>query len=291
MINNFENLDSLTGMDAVVDNAVKMYLKAVGRYRLLTKEEEYEFARAAAQGDKEAKRKLINHNLGLVVSIAKHYIGHGVLFLDLVQEGNMGLMTAIDKFDYTRGYKLSTYATPWIKQAISLAIKNQSRNIRIPIHSIELISKIKKTEQVFIQKNGKNPTTKDISLILGIDEKKIKDAKRWMKNTTSLDIVIGDDEDVTVGSLVEDENAATSFLEVENQNQKNIIKEVLATLSDREQYVITHRFGIDLDRAETLEEIGRSLGLSKETIRQTENSALRKLRNPRRASLLKELID
>lgn len=277
-------------IDAVVTNSVKMYLKEIGKYNLLSREEEIEISKAAAKGDKEAKEKLINHNLRLVVSIAKKYMGRGLTLLDLIQEGNMGLIKAVEKYDVNKGFKFSTYATYWIKQAISRAIMDQSRNIRIPVHIIELISNIKKAERKLQQIEGRFPEDSEIAAELNIDIKKIKEAKNWMKDTTSLDIVVGDEEDTTIGSFIEDESATFSFENIENQNKLEIIKIVLNTLSEREKIVITKRFGIGESRAETLDEIGKYLSLSRERIRQIEATALRKLRNPCRANLLREIF-
>lgn len=271
-------------------NSIKIYLQEIGKYSLLSKEEENEIAVAAAQGDKKAKEDLINHNLRLVVSIAKRYMGRGLSLLDLIQEGNIGLIKAVNKYDVSKGFKFSTYATYWIKQAISYAIINQTRNIRIPTHTIELISNIKKAEKDFQQKYGHNPKEDEIATILNIDLEKIKEAYFWMKDTTSLDIIVGEDEDNTIGSLIEDESAASDFNIVEENDCAEAIKNVLNTLDTREKTVIMRRFGIDTNQAKTLDEIGKELGLSRERVRQIEVSALRKLRNPRRAKILKEFI-
>ena len=276
-------------VDVTVASSVKMYLREIGQYSLLTREEEITLANAAQNGNAQAKGKLINHNLRLVVSIAKKYMGRGLTFLDLIQEGNMGLIKAVDKYDVTKGFKFSTYATYWIKQSISRAVMDQSRNIRIPVHIIELMSNIKKVERE-LQQEGINPKEADIAAALNVDVKKVKEAYSWMRDTTSLDIVVGDEEDTTVGSFVEDENVANDFLAVEMDDRSAAIREVLDTLADREKDVIMRRFGIGLNRAETLEEIAKDFGLSRERIRQIEAAALRKLRNPRRAKLLKEFF-
>lgn len=285
-----ENIKSVEISDVAVVNSLKVYLKEIGRYTLLSREEEIELAEAAAQGDQKAKEKLINHNLRLVVSIAKHYMGRGVILSDLIQEGNLGLIKAVDRYDVSRGFKFSTYATFWIKQSISRAIMDQSRNIRIPVHVIEFISNIKKIEHSFLQENGRKPKENEVAKILGVDVKKVKDAYSWMKDTTSLDIVVGDDEDTTVGSFIEDESVSSDFAAIEENDRTTAIRNILDTLNDREKMVIVRRFGIGLDRAETLDEIGKELGLSRERIRQIEAAALRKLRNPRRANLLKEFF-
>lgn len=274
----------------VIPNSIKIYLKEIGKYPLLTREEENKIATAALNGDLEAKEKLINHNLRLVVSIAKKYMGRGLNLLDLIQEGNVGLIKAVEKFDVSKGFKFSTYATYWIKQSISYAIADQTRNIRIPPHTIKLINSIQKVEQSFLQEKKRKPKQEEVADILNIDIKKIKNAYFWIKDTTSLDIVIGDDEDVTIGTLIEDKSIESDFLSIEKKETSEVIENVLNTLSEREKTVIIKRFGLGGHKAETLDEIGKSLGLSKERIRQIENSALRKLRNPRRARILKEFF-
>lgn len=274
----------------IIPNSIKIYLKEIGKYPLLTREEENKIATAALNGDLEAKEKLINHNLRLVVSIAKKYMGRGLNLLDLIQEGNVGLIKAVEKFDVSKGFKFSTYATYWIKQSISYAIADQTRNIRIPPHTIKLINSIQKVEQSFLQEKKRKPKQEEVADILNIDIKKIKNAYFWIKDTTSLDIVIGDDEDVTIGTLIEDKSIESDFLSIEKKETSEVIENVLNTLSEREKTVIIKRFGLGGHKAETLDEIGKSLGLSKERIRQIENSALRKLRNPRRARILKELF-
>lgn len=276
--------------NVAVVNSVKLYLREISQYDLLSKEEEVRLAEAAKNGDVEAKNELVKHNLRLVVSLAKHYMNRGLAFQDLIQEGNIGLITAVDKFDVSKGFKFSTYATYWIKQSISRAIMDKSRNIRIPIHTIELMSKIKKVERAFQQENGREPKEKEVAEILNLDIKKIKEAYSWMKDTTSLDIVVGDDEDATVGSFIEDNSVPFAFAEVEVGSRNEVIQTILNTLNDREKEVVMRRFGIGRERSETLEEIGVDLKLSRERIRQLEASALKKLRNPRRATILKKFI-
>ena len=276
--------------DIAVASSVKMYLKEIGRYKLLTKEEEIELAEKVKNGNAAAKVTLINHNLRLVVSIAKHYMGRGMSFSDLIQEGNLGLIKAVDKYDLSKGFRFSTYATWWIKQNISRAVMDQGRSIRIPVHVIELMSNIKKVEREFQQKYGREPKEEEIAAILNLDVKKIKDAYASMKDATSLDIMVGDEEDTTVGSFIEDESVALDFSAIEDEGRNEAIQQVLQTLNERERLIITHRFGLDGGRAMTLDEIGSILNLSKERIRQLEAGALKKLRNPRRAALLKEFI-
>lgn len=276
--------------DIAVASSVKMYLKEIGRYKLLTKEEEIELAEKVKNGNAAAKVTLINHNLRLVVSIAKHYMGRGMSFSDLIQEGNLGLIKAVDKYDLSKGFRFSTYATWWIKQNISRAVMDQGRSIRIPVHVIELMSNIKKVEREFQQKYSREPKEEEIAAILNLDVKKIKDAYASMKDATSLDIMVGDEEDTTIGSFIEDESVALNFSAIEDEGRNEAIQQVLQTLNERERFIITHRFGLDGGRAMTLDEIGSVLKLSKERIRQLEAGALKKLRNPRRAALLKEFI-
>ena len=276
--------------NAAIVNSVKVYLKGISKYTLLTKEEEVELAKAAAKGNQAAKEKLINHNLRLVVSIAKRYMGHGLPLLDLIQEGNLGLMKAVERYDVNKGFKFSTYATYWIKQAISRGLADQARNIRIPVHMITFMSEIRKFEHDFQQAHNRKPKEAEVAAALKVDIKKIKEAYSWMNDTTSLDIVVGDDEDVTIESFVEDESAPTAFTSIEDADRNAAIQNILNTLSDREKVVIMRRFGIGSSRAETLDEIGKDFGLSKERIRQIEATALRKLRNPRRANVLKNFF-
>lgn len=285
-----ENEVNTGSADVIITSSVKMYLREIGQYDLLSREEEIKLAEAAANGDQKAKDDLVNHNLRLVVSIAKRYMGRGLTLLDLIQEGNMGLIKAVDKYDVSKGFKFSTYATYWIKQAISRAVMDQARNIRIPVHIIELMSNIKKVEHDFQQIYGREPKETEVATALGIEVKKVKEAYTWMKDTTSLDIMVGDDEDTTVGSFIEDESVVPAFAAIEENDRTTAIRNILDTLNDREKMVIVRRFGIGLDRAETLDEIGKELGLSRERIRQIEAAALRKLRNPRRANLLKEFF-
>ena len=276
--------------EATTVNSIKVYLNEISQYNLLSKEDEVRYAKAAANGNQEAKNALINHNLRLVVSIAKKYMGRGLTLSDLIQEGNFGLIKATEKYDVDKGFRFSTYATYWIKQSISRAVMDQTRNIRIPIHVIELISKIKKAERDFQQSYNREPKEADVAAVLGLDVKKIKEAYSWMKDTSSLDVVVGDDEDTTVGSFIEDESVADSFMNIEDDERKEAVQNILNTLTDREQLIIKSRFGIGMNRAKTLDEIGTELGLSRERVRQIEAAALKKLRNPRRAALLKEFF-
>lgn len=278
-------------MDATAVSSVKLYMKEAGSYALLTKEEEEKLARAFAAGDMFAREALVNHNLRLVISIAKHYMGRGLVLLDLIQEGNCGLMRAVDKFEVEKGFRFSTYATFWIKQAISRAIMEQSRNIRMPVYTIEMMSKVKKAERDLEQRLGREARIEEIAKYLDMKVEKVKEIYSWMKDTTSLDIAVGEDDDTTIGSFVEDEVAADRFSSIEKEERTKAINTVLDTLNERERFVIERRFGISVSRPCTLEEVGNELNISKERVRQIEAAALRKLRNPRRAKVLKEFFD
>ena len=289
-IEDIEEEIDFSKMNLSTINSVKIYLKEIGQYKLLSKEEEIKLAEAARAGSKTARDALIQHNLRLVVSIAKHYMGRGLPLLDLIQEGNTGLIKAVDKYDVNKGFKFSTYSTYWIKQSISRAVMDQSRTIRVPVHIIETITLIKRKEKELQQKLKREPKEEEIAAALNLNVEKVKNIYKWMKDTTSLDIMVGDEEDTTIGSFVEDESVPVSFKEVENSDQKEIIHNILNTLSEREKIVIMGRYGIDSERAKTLDEIGKELGLSRERIRQVETSALRKLRNPIRANKLRDFL-
>lgn len=278
-------------MDATAVSSVKLYMKEAGSYALLTKEEEEKLAKAFAAGDMFAREALVNHNLRLVISIAKHYMGRGLALLDLIQEGNCGLMKAVDKFEVEKGFRFSTYATFWIKQAISRAIMEQSRNIRMPIYTIEMMSKVKKAERDLEQQFGREARVEEVAKYLDMKVEKVKEIYSWMKDTTSLDITVGEDDDTTIGSFVEDEVAADRFSSIEKEGRTKAIDTVLGTLDERERFIIERRFGIGVSRPRTLEEVGNELNISKERVRQIEAAALRKLRNPRRAKVLKEFFD
>ena len=278
-------------MDATAVSSVKLYMKEAGSYALLTKEEEEKLAKAFAAGDMFAREALVNHNLRLVISIAKHYMGRGLALLDLIQEGNCGLMRAVDKFEVEKGFRFSTYATFWIKQAISRAIMEQSRNIRMPVYTIEMMSKVKKAERDLEQRFGREARIEEIAKYLDMKVEKVKEIYSWMKDTTSLDITVGEDDDTTIGSFVEDEVAADRFSSVEKKERTKAIDTVLGTLDERERFIIERRFGIGVPGSCTLEEVGNELNISKERVRQIEAAALRKLRNPRRAKILKEFFD
>lgn len=278
------------GLGAVVDSSIKMYLKEIGKYPTLSSDEEKSLAYRVADGDPMARQLLINSNLRLVVFYARKYMNRGVSFLDLIQEGNIGLMKAVDKFDPSRGFKFSTCATWWIKQALSKAIKDQSRIIRIPTHIIELMSNIHKAKKELSAKNHREPSLEEIAIYLQMDVKKIKEIYTQMKDATSLDIVVGEDEDATLGSFVEDEDVAQEFSTIEEKEAFSVLYQVLGELSEREQEIIKMRFGFVNGRIMTLEEVGKALNISHETVRTTEQSVLRKLRRPARASRLQGLL-
>jgi len=273
-----------------LDDPVRMYLKEIGRVPLLTAEEEVELAKRMEMGDLEAKQRLIESNLRLVVSIAKKYVGRGMDFLDLIQEGNMGLIKAVEKFDYRKGFKLSTYATWWIRQAITRAIADQARTIRVPVHMVETINKMVRTSRELVQELGREPTAEEIAEKMGITPEKVREIQKIAQEPVSLETPIGEEEDSHLGDFIEDIDAlapdeAASYLLLQEQ-----IDEVLSTLNEREQRVLRLRFGLDDGRPRTLEEVGREFGVTRERIRQIEAKALRKLRNPQRSKKLKDYL-
>lgn len=273
-----------------LDDPVRMYLKEIGRVPLLTADEEVQLALRMEMGDKNAKGRLIEANLRLVVSIAKRYVGRGMQFLDLIQEGNMGLIKAVEKFDYRKGFKLSTYATWWIRQAITRAIADQARTIRIPVHMVETINKLIRTSRHLIQELGREPTPEEVAEEMGITADKVREILKIAQEPVSLETPIGEEEDSHLGDFIEDEEApapveAASFLLLKEQ-----IEEVLDTLNEREQKVLRLRFGLDDGKARTLEEVGREFGVTRERIRQIEAKALRKLRHPQRSKRLKDYL-
>ena len=271
-----------------LDDPVRMYLKEIGQVKLLTAEEEIELAKRVSEGDKKAKDRLTEANLRLVVSIAKKYSGRGLHILDLIQEGNTGLIRAVDKFDYTKGNKFSTYATWWIRQAITRAIADQARTIRIPVHMVEVINKATRCNRKLVQELGREPTLEEIAAELNLPIEKIIEANRTAADTLSLDMPVGDEEDTTIGSFVEDDNTPGPVDATSNAMLSKALTEILGTLTEREADVLRMRFGMYDGRTHTLEEVGQIFGVTRERIRQIENKAIRKLRHPSRAKKIKD---
>ena len=271
-----------------LDDPVRMYLKEIGQVRLLSAEEEIELAQRVTEGDQEAKNKLTEANLRLVVSIAKKYSGRGLHILDLIQEGNTGLIRAVDKFDWTKGNKFSTYATWWIRQAITRAIADQARTIRVPVHMVEVINKATRCNRKLVQELGREPTVEEIAAELGLPVEKIIEANRTAADTLSLDTPVGDEEDTSIGSFVEDERTPGPADATSNAMLAEALKEILDTLTEREADVLRMRFGMYDGRTHTLEEVGQIFGVTRERIRQIENKAIRKLRHPSRAKKIKD---
>ncbi len=275
--------------NAVLDDPVKVYLKDIGRVPLLTPEEEIDLAIRIADNDQEAKDRLTKANLRLVVSIAKRYVGRGMMFLDLIQEGNLGLIKAVDKFDYTKGFKFSTYATWWIRQAITRAIADQGRTIRIPVHMVETINKVKKTSNMLLHRDGKDPSPEDIAEELGMQVDKVRDILRISQEPVSLETPIGEEEDSHLGDFIPDEDALSPADAAAMSFLKTKVNEVLSTLTPREAEVLRLRFGLKDGTPQTLEEVGKAFNVTRERIRQIEAKALRKLRHPSRSKHLKDL--
>lgn len=278
------------GIDATTDDSVKMYLKDIGQVPLLQSDEEKELAQRMSEGDVAAKNRLSEANLRLVVSIAKRYVGRGMQFLDLIQEGNLGLMKAVEKFDYTKGFKFSTYATWWIKQSITRAIADQARTIRIPVHMVETINKTGRVSRQLLQTLGREPTTAEIAEKMGITEEKVIEIQKIAQDPVSLEKPIGEEEDSHLGDFIEDNTSASLAEKAETRMLKEHLLEVLSTLTPRENEVIRKRYGLDDSRPKTLEEVGREFNVTRERIRQIEAKALRKLRHPNRTKKLKDYI-
>ena len=271
-----------------LDDPVRMYLKEIGQVKLLTADAEVELAKRISEGDQKAKNKLTEANLRLVVSIAKKYSGRGLHILDLIQEGNTGLIRAVDKFDWTKGHKFSTYATWWIRQAITRAIADQARTIRVPVHMVEVINKATRCNRKLVQELGREPTVEEIAAELGLPVEKIIEANRTAADTLSLDTPVGDEEDTSIGSFVEDERTPGPADATSNALLAEALKDILDTLTEREADVLRMRFGMYDGRTHTLEEVGQIFGVTRERIRQIENKAIRKLRHPSRAKRIKD---
>lgn len=276
--------------EAVVDNSIKIYMREMGQFSMLSADEEVKLAHRIAEGDQSAKNELVEANLRLVVSLARHYQGCGLSYQDLIQEGNIGLIKAAEKFDVSKGFRFSTYASWWIKQALSRAIADQSRTIRIPVHMTENINKFKKIERELLNQLNREPKIKEIADAMGISKKQAKEIQSYIVEPTSLDIQVGDDDDTTIGSFIEDTHFVNPESAYIKESNGDVVNAVLDTLSDREANILRLRFGIGGKKAMTLEEVGKEYGLTRERIRQIEAKALRKLRHPSRANILKECM-
>ncbi|MBQ6929402.1 MAG: RNA polymerase sigma factor RpoD [Oscillospiraceae bacterium] len=282
---------SLSAEGVSIDDPVKVYLKEIGSFPLLSLEEEVELAERILKGDDIAKKKLAEANLRLVVSIAKRYVGRGMLFLDLIQEGNLGLIKAVEKFDHTKGFKFSTYATWWIRQAITRAIADQARTIRIPVHMVETINKVKKVQSQLLHKNGQEPSVEDLAEELDMPQEKVREILKVAQEPISLESPIGEEEDSHLGDFIPDSDAPVPEEAATHALLKEQLAEVLATLTPREAKVLSLRFGIEDGRPRTLEEVGKEFNVTRERIRQIEAKALRKLRHPSRNKKLKDFLD
>ncbi|GER66926.1 RNA polymerase sigma factor SigA [Weizmannia acidilactici] len=274
-----------------INDPVRMYLKEIGRVDLLSADEEIELAKRIENGDEEAKRRLAEANLRLVVSIAKRYVGRGMQFLDLIQEGNMGLIKAVEKFDYRKGYKFSTYATWWIRQAITRAIADQARTIRIPVHMVETINKLIRVQRSLLQDLGREPTPEEIAEEMDISPDKVREIIKIAQEPVSLETPIGEEDDSHLGDFIEDQEATSPSDHAAYELLKEQLEDVLDTLTDREENVLRLRFGLDDGRTRTLEEVGKVFGVTRERIRQIEAKALRKLRHPSRSKRLKDFLE
>ena len=286
-----EKIDLSVPDGVSIEDPVRMYLKEIGKVPLLTAEEEIELAKRMELGDEEAKKRLAEANLRLVVSIAKRYVGRGMLFLDLIQEGNLGLIKAVEKFDYRKGYKFSTYATWWIRQAITRAIADQARTIRIPVHMVETINKLIRVSRQLLQELGREPTPEEIAEEMNMPVERVREILKISQEPVSLETPIGEEEDSHLGDFIQDDNVPVPADAAAFTLLKEQLVEVLSTLTDREQKVLRLRFGLDDGRARTLEEVGKEFNVTRERIRQIEAKALRKLRHPSRSRKLKDYLD
>ncbi len=286
-----EHIDLSIPENVSIEDPVRMYLKEIGKVPLLSAEEEVELAQRMEQGDQEAKNKLAEANLRLVVSIAKRYVGRGMLFLDLIQEGNLGLIKAVEKFDYRKGYKFSTYATWWIRQAITRAIADQARTIRIPVHMVETINKLVRVSRQLLQELGREPTPEEIAPVMNLPVEKVREILKISQEPVSLETPIGEEEDSHLGDFIQDDQVPVPADAAAFELLKEQLDEVLDTLTEREQKVLRLRFGLDDGKARTLEEVGRRFKVTRERIRQIEAKALRKLRHPSRSRKLKDYLE
>ena len=286
-----DDLDSMNFDSANTDDPVRMYLREIGKIQLLSYDEELELAKRILQGDEEAKQKLAESNLRLVVSIAKKYVGRGLLFLDLIQEGNMGLIKAVEKFDYTKGYKFSTYATWWIRQAITRAIADQARTIRIPVHMVETINKLIRTSRHLLQQMGREPTPEEIAAEMELPVERVMEIQKIAQDPVSLETPIGEEDDSHLGDFIQDEDSPAPQDSAAYTLLKEQLAEVMGTLTPREEKVLRLRFGLEDGKARTLEEVGKEFMVTRERIRQIEAKALRKLRHPSRSKKLKDYMN
>ncbi|BFH68250.1 MAG: RNA polymerase sigma factor RpoD [Paenibacillus dendritiformis] len=291
LTNDQQDYDLMLPPGIKLDDPVRMYLKEIGRVPLLSAEEEIELAKRVVQGDAEAKQRLAEANLRLVVSIARRYIGRGMMLLDLIQEGNMGLMRAVDKFDYTKGYKFSTYATWWIRQAITRSIADQARTIRVPVHMVETINKLNRISKELLQEFGREPTPEEIAVKMEITPDKVREIMKIGQEPVSIETPVGDENDSSLGDFIEDQEALAPADAAAYELLKVQLEDVLDTLTEREQNVLRLRFGLDDGRTRTLEEVGHEFGVTRERIRQIEAKALRKLRHPSRSKRLKDFLE
>ena len=285
-----EKIDLSVPDGVSIEDPVRMYLKEIGKVPLLTAEEEIELAKRMELGDQEAKKRLAEANLRLVVSIAKRYVGRGMLFLDLIQEGNLGLIKAVEKFDYRKGYKFSTYATWWIRQAITRAIADQARTIRIPVHMVETINKLIRVSRQLLQELGREPTPEEIAAEMNMPVERVREILKISQEPVSLETPIGEEEDSHLGDFIQDDNVPVPADAAAFTLLKEQLEEVLGTLTEREQKVLTLRFGLEDGRARTLEEVGKEFNVTRERIRQIEAKALRKLRNPVRSKRIRDFL-